>query len=920
MKLVKWLLIGLAVVLALVGAVMAGGIFYIQNRDLSGLVAWAAQRQGYTVRSEGPVRVKLFPSVIVKVEKFSVDALQGSGKLFEVDAAAVRLAWGKGMAPWKGMTLTDVEAKNPTVTLVKDKHGVANWVPAEKSGKSAEPTDGKVAGCEVGEECNMLPMLVATKLAVANLNVVYKDETSGREVVVKDMDLMANTRGTRAVTKLSGSVNGQAVSGNMEVDLGNMENIPVTAKMDGGGLSVAVDGRVVEEKQFAGMVNAQTANLKSTLAALMGKAPVQAPADAFSLTGDVTVGAERVVLRNFNTHLGDLLAATGNIDVALGDKPSGKGQIRVSGSNLRQLAELGSGQAQPSLPALPFTLSTALTGDNAIVLKGLSFSLGNVATVGGDVRVVPPAATGGQPEVDASLAWNVGNVSSLMKSVGQSGTFPDQPLKGNVVLKGKDGTYSVQKLDAQLADLVALSGKADVTPGAKPKVDGSFSVSGDNVQAAARSFGVAAGAIPASAFKAGASISGQGTLSVDDLSINLPQLLEATGKLDVTPGKPMNIEGSVNVTKLNATALGYCKRASDAAAASQPVSTAPVTAAETPWSDEPLNLDALRNIAVNLVVKVTGLSCESFPASGVSAKIINTPSQLDVKELVVSLPESSALNATATLQHAGTPTLMLKMDTRGMPVHELVPTLKTKGVVLAVDMDASLSSTGASTRALAKNLGGSLLVSSNRGTLPYGNLLGNVANIQRMLSGDKAIPNNGNGKVDSLKAQYTIRQGVANTDAFSLSTDNGQFKLAGAGTVDIGNWVIDYSLTPTLTGGDAISIPVLVKGPLGGPSIGADPAFIQKLTGRLATEGVKSLLGVDKADAKGIGGAVGEVLSGKGLSSESMGKLIQGFGGKKGAASPTQAVSPTGGSAPADSGQSQKVNPADVLKAFGVGR
>lgn len=917
MKIIKWLLISLAAVAVLVGVVAGLGVFYIQNRNLGGLVAWGAKKQGYTVHAEGPVRVKLFPSVIVKVENFSVDALQGSGKLFEVDAAAVRLAWGKGLTPWKGMTLTDVEAKNPTLTLVKDAQGVANWVPAEQAAK-AEPADGAVAGCEVGQECNTLPMLVATKLAVANLNAVYDDKSAGRRVEVKGMNLMASTRGTQAVTKLSGTVNGQAVSGDMQVDLGNMENIPVTAKMNGGGLAVSVDGRVADKKEFAGMVNAQTANLKATLAALLGKAPAQAPADAFSLTGDMTLGSERVVLRNFNTHVGDLLAATGNVDVALGEKPSGKGQIRLSGSNLRQLAELGTASVQPNLPALPFTLAANLSGDDAIVFKGLAFGLGNVATVNGDVRVVPPAATGGQPELDATLALNVGNVSALMKSMGRAGTFPEQPLKGNVVLSGKGGRYSVQKMDMQLADLLMVNGKVDVTPGDKPKVDASFKLSGDNVQAAAKAFGVAAGNIPASAFKAGADVSGQGTLTVDNLSIDLPQLLEATGKLELTPGKTSNIEGSVNVTKLNATALGYCKRAAPTAAA-EPVSAAPATAAQTPWTDEPLNLDALRTIAVNLAVNVSGLSCESFPASAVSAKIINTPSQLDVKDVVVSLPQNSSLKASMTLQHAGTPTLMLTASTKGLPVEELAPTLKSKGVALAVDMDANLSSTGASTRALAKNLGGNLLVTSDKGTMPYGNMLGNVANIQRMLSGDKAIPNNGSGRVDSLKAQYTIKQGVAQTDAFNLSTDGGQFKLAGTGMIDIGEWVIDYTLTPTLTAGDVLSIPVLVKGPLGGPSIGADPSFVQKLTGRLATEGVKSLLGVDKNDAKGIGGAVGEVLSGKGLTSDTMGKLIQGFGGKKSSPS-TVSVSPSSEAAPAPQGDGKKVNPAELLKAFGVGR
>jgi hypothetical protein len=64
----------------------------------------------------------------------------------------------------------------------------------------------------------------------------------------------------------------------------------------------------------------------------------------------------------------------------------------------------------------------------------------------------------------------------------------------------------------------------------------------------------------------------------------------------------------------------------------------------------------------------------------------------------------------------------------------------------------------------------------------------------------------------------------------------------------------------------------------------------------LATEGVKSLLGLDKADAKGVGAAVGEVLQGN-LSGAGVQNLIGGFlGGKQPKAS--EGVSPSATASP----------------------
>lgn len=891
MGVLKYAALGVAGVVAVTVAVAAGTLSYVQSSDLGGWARWAAAKNGVTLETGGPVRVTLFPYLEIKVEKFGVkDLAGGDGMLAHVDEARIRMAWGRGLTPWKGFVVQEVEAKNPTIALHRLKDGSANWeLPVLDGDLAAKPAAAKSSSAGGMN----LPMLAATKLSVANLNLTYDDQPAARKVVVKGMDVLADTEGLVATTRLQGTVNDQAVSGNLRVDMGNFENIPVNAKLDGAGLTLAVQGTIAAQKEFAGQVNVRTANLRSTLAALLGKAPAQAPADVFQLTGDMTGGADRVVLRNFNTSLGDLLKASGDIDVSLGGKPSAKGQLRVQGGNLRQLAELGTGSSQPALPASSFSLSTDLAGQDEIVLKKLVFTLGNLATLNGEVSVVP------QPlKLDATMSLNAASLRALAQAFGQAGNYPALPLNARMVLNGRGNTYTLKSFDAALADLAKVGGNATVTLAAQPEVEGKFALEGDNILATAKAFGIAAGAIPASPFKAGASVRGKGTLTVDDLSINLPQLLEATGKLAYTPGKPANLNGRVDVARLDATALGVCSKSAPVNTAAPTAAAAVPAAGASPWTSSPLDLTALQAFAMDIALDVKGLSCENFPASAASARIINTPSQLDVKDLNVVLPQNGSIGLSAVLRHAGTPALTLTLNAANVPVQELVPTLKAKGIELPLNAKADLSSSGASTRALAGNLAGTLQLSADKGRAPYTNLLGNINVIQNLLKGQASVPANGNGLIDSFKASYILKDGVATAESFDLSTDNGSMVLTSSGTIDIGNWLINTTLTPKVTASDnAIEVPVLVKGPLTAPSIGADPSFVSKLTGRLAAEGLKSALGLDKGSAKGVGGVVGDMFSGKGVTKEGVGGLIEAFG-KKGKsttdeASATQPSQPT---------------------------
>ncbi len=858
-------------------AALGGALYWVQNSDLSGVAAWAVEKQGYGVEFDGPVTLKLWPAGHLATGKVVVKGADGK-PMVSTDEAQLQWNWGSGALPWKDIQITRIAAANPTVTLVRTKDGNANWdtYVASEDKMAAEATEVPV------EQAQQLPlgMLAATQLDIVNLNARYEDAVSGQKVVAKNVNLNASTEGTEATTTLNGTVNDQDVKGRVVVDVADLETIPLQGKLEAAGLKVAMNGRVRNQQAFAGLVNAETDNLKATLAALMGKAPEQAPAAAFRLGGDVDVGGEKLVLRNFSTRLGELLQANGDVEVNLGDTPSAKGDITVQGSNLRQLAELALGAEQPTIPASSFEVFTKLAGQDAVELEDLQASIGSLLRASGKVRIVPKD---GMPDVDATLSMTAPNFKNLLNAVGQSGEYPSKALAVKTTVKGRGETYEVKGLTAQLDEIADMKADTTVTLGETPAVNGAFTVEGANLRTAAAGFGVAAEALPETAFNIKAAVSGKGTLKIDDLAVNLPQLLEATGKGSVTLGTPTNVVATLDVTRMNLTALGYCAVDVPTETAAPSKDAPSASNSDAPWSDEVINVDALRGVAFDITVNAKGIDCKRLPMESAVVKLFNTPSQLDVRDVSVNLKDGGTLKLTGKLEHAGTPALVVNATTTKLRVEQLVPVLASKGVELPLDTTAQFNSRGDTTRKLAQNLDGTLNVTADEGKLPYTNLMGAASNIAKLVQGTSATaPSNGSGNVDSLKARYTIRQGVATTDELTVATGNGAMKLVGEGTVDLPAWVINYKLTPSLNAGDdMLAVPVVVKGPLTAPSIGADPNFTAKVTGRLAGQALEGALG--KEAGKAVGGALGGIISGQGITSSTVGDLINAFGKKKAA-------------------------------------
>lgn len=886
LKHIGFVLLGLA---GFAGATGAGVVAYVQNNDMASWAVWGAKKAGYDVAFEGPVEIKLWPQLVVKARGIDVKALNGEGSIAKIDALALQAAWGGGLTPWDGIQLRAIEAKNPTITLTRNAQGVANWA-------STTPTQPVAPVAAHEEESSALQtlteqggVLASVRLAIANLNLDYADAQSGQKVAVKAMNIGARTSGTVATTTIKGTINAQPLEGELVADVADFADIPLKARLEGAGAALAMEGRVTTARNgdagFAGLINARSGDVKGTLKTLMGTAPAQAPNSPASITGDVVLSPENVVLRNFSARLGELLQARGDIDVALGDTPKGKGELTVQGANLRALAELLGGTAQPMLPAKPFNLQGKLAGEQSIQIKDLAFNIEPVLRITGAIDVTPREAA--QPDMNAQLNLSSANFAELLAALGQKMQAPRSGLQATFNVQGKGGVYTLNKADAELSDVATLKATGSINAsGAAPSVDVETTIQGTDMAKAAAGFGVTG--VPSSGFSLRAKVRGAGPYEVEGLTINLPGLVQALANLNIQTGSPMNVGGDINITQLDATKLGYCGSSGSGGSAGTESGSASISGA--PWSDEPLDLSALRSYGLNLKLNVSGIRCSDVPLESVAMQLRNTPSQLDIENLKLAMAKDAGeVQGKLTLMHAGKPQLNTTLALKNVRPEAFAPSLAERGVRLPLNGGLELATQGTTTRAFAQNLGGRIALQAENGKLPYTDMLGNVVAIERLLQGSVALPQNGDGTIDNLGMVLVFVQGVGTFQELKVATGNGSMNLNGVGQIDLPNWAIDLTLTPQLATSSGLAIPILVRGPLTSPAIGADPAYTQRLKQRLATEGLKAALGLDKADAKGLGGVVGDVLGGRGITSESVGNLLNAFG-PKAKPSPTTAA------------------------------
>ncbi|HEX2859007.1 MAG TPA: AsmA family protein [Alphaproteobacteria bacterium] len=868
MRLIKGLIYTVAGLAAL--TVVAGGglIAYVQTADLGPLAIKLAKDYGHVdVRAQGPLNLKLFPNPELHAGKLTVMGAHGTKPLFEADKTDVTLRWGSLPLLWKGMVLENVSLQNPNIYLNKPKSGPANWEMASSGDTGASKSSAKPASGGGGFKIGL------GKANISNMNVTYIDDTVGRRMELRGLNVDTDARDLAKTTMTAkGTINGQPLDGRVDVNVTDMDKVPLKLALALANLRVAAQGEVADQSSYKGDINVQSPDIRATYVAALGNAPAEVPSAPLSLTGHVAFEKNEVELSAFALKLGDLLRAGGELAVKTGSKPSAKGTLQVQGNNLRALAALGTGKANPNIPALGFSAQTTLAGEDVIKLTKFSAQLADVVNVGGDVTITPRA--GKAPLAEGQVNLRAASTRALGQAFGVNQTLPAQPLALSTSFKGGD-EWSLPDLSLTLSNLLSASANVSVKTGGALAVKGNVDISGNDLKTTAGAFGVANAKLPSTRFTVKADIAGDSAIELKNLSVNLPQLAEATGTAKFTPAAgngPADLKANLSVKKLDLTALGVCAPVAgpQVSAAANGGAGGANAGSGSPFNNTPIDLTALKGTTFAIDVDVDNLDCARWPVTTFKGNMVNTTDKLTLNNINAGLAGGTA-SVNGSLSHSGTPALALTVKVANVPVEKFVSTLKDRGVELPINVDGNLSAVGASSQALASSLKGTLVMNADKGRIPYTNLLGGVSNVERLLNGSAPV-SNGNGNIQKFVASYDISGGVAKTKEFTFTTD-GAFSATGTGSIDIGGWAIDYTVTPQVAASNQIAVPVLIKGALSAPSIGPDPAFIQKLTGRLAKEGLK-LLNVGGDKAGNIGTAIGGVLSGQGTNTSETKEMI----------------------------------------------
>jgi hypothetical protein len=137
-----------------------------------------------------------------------------------------------------------------------------------------------------------------------------------------------------------------------------------------------------------------------------------------------------------------------------------------------------------------------------------------------------------------------------------------------------------------------------------------------------------------------------------------------------------------------------------------------------------------------------------------------------------------------------------------------------------MDVDMELTSTGASAHDLASNLEGNIYLLIKNGRI-RNNLL-NMIFVDIIGWTFSSTVGKKYAKVECGVAEYSVKQGVIDTEAFYLDTPN--IAIAGEGHIDFGNETIDYTFLPRKkTRLIHRADPVNVTGSLSDPSISVIP-------------------------------------------------------------------------------------------------
>ncbi|MDO8261761.1 MAG: AsmA family protein [Gallionella sp.] len=785
------------------------------------------------LRLDGDISLSFFPDLGANLSKVSLSEFKSAKEFAAIDSARVSLAFMPLLR--KQVVVNEVAVSGLKATLVRHKDGTTNI--DDLLGKEEKKQDEKQT-----DQGTQVKLDIA-KVSIANTSLTYRDEETGAQYDIRNLNLKTGRIAVGVPGKIEMSVGVQA--NQPRLDINTQLQTTLTFDLDRQkyqleGLELQVSGAVLDisnlQAKASGDASVDLAAQEFSVQKFMLNATGVKARDNF----DVALNAPALSLAK-NKLSGNKLALNAKLDGASGNiaavlsVPGLEGSLKSFKASALNL-DLKMKLPQPKVD-IAAQLKTTLTLDpekQSFQLKGLDLQASGSALDMSDLKL---KASG-----DASANLSTGEFGAQKFSLQATG------------MKGKDSFEAA--LDAprlSLAGKKFSGGKLTL----KARLDGAFgnvvaSASLPGVEGNEQSFKISALSLdldvkqPGQAFKVKLSSPVSGSIQAQQINLsNLVIAVKATG--DKLPNKSVSSEmkGSVQVdavkesvqanlaggllqsrVKAKVGVKGFAKPAIsfdvdvDQFDADMYLPKAPAAAApKLKEPEQPLDLSALRTLKLDGSLRIGSFKVANVKTSQVRLDVKAHDGQVNINPLSVNLYHGSAELSASVNAAPATPDFAVNGNLTGINIAPLLKDVADLDILEGKgNITLNLATQGNLVSALKKALNGSMAVNLADGAVKGINLPKLVQGVQSLgkSSSMETMGMNKDEKTEfsEFKASFKVSNGVAHNDDLAVKAP--MLRIAGNGDIDIGNDSLNYTTRVTMSkteGGGTATLPVYLSGP-----------------------------------------------------------------------------------------------------------
>jgi uncharacterized protein involved in outer membrane biogenesis len=265
----------------------------------------------------------------------------------------------------------------------------------------------------------------------------------------------------------------------------------------------------------------------------------------------------------------------------------------------------------------------------------------------------------------------------------------------------------------------------------------------------------------------------------------------------------------------------------------------PARAAAERWSTAPIALDFLSPIDADLSLTGKSLSWAAWRIEDPQVKLALKDSVLGISRISGRL-FGGALAASGSIDASETPRFRLAAQLAGADFKQALASAGSRRLEGSFDLDASLSTAGASPHELISRLDGTTSLRGRDGAIDGVNIpavnerltqvkgLGDLGSLLR-------VATSGSTPFSKLEGSFKLADGIARSDDLHLAAEGGDG--TGTATVDLPNWTVSSRTDVRLMGVPGTPpLGVSLKGPLEQPDWSLDFSAIMRAFAAHAVE------------------------------------------------------------------------------------